>query len=114
MGSLSHKQTIIHIQNCDIFVVPSIWQEPLGLTVLEGMSAGKPVVTSKRGGIPEVIGDCGILLDPENSLEFCDKLVELIENYDLRKNLSERAKTRAVTYFSWDKVAKECDKLYQN
>lgn len=88
--------------NSDIIVVPSEWGEGFGSTVAEGMAAGKAVVATRAGGIPEVIGssEFGVLVTPGDSDELADVLYELIENEDIRSNLGQRAKKRAREQFS--------------
>ena len=49
-----------------LFVWPSL-MEGFGLPVLEAMAAGIPVITSNRGALPEVAGEAGLLVDPENT-----------------------------------------------
>ncbi|MFE6236466.1 glycosyltransferase family 4 protein [Cellulosimicrobium sp. NPDC057862] len=52
------------LAEADVVVVPSIWPEPFALTALEGMAAGAAVVASDVGGVPEAVGDAGILVPP--------------------------------------------------
>lgn len=57
----------------DIVVIPSIWEEPAGLTVLETIASGKPLITTNSGGIPEYVDDkCAIILNRDN--HFVDSL----------------------------------------
>lgn len=68
---------------CDFCVVPSIWDDPAPLTIIEAISCGKPVITTKSGGICEYANDaCGFIFDVSESL--CDKLAEAINtlSYD--------------------------------
>ena len=52
----------------DIVVLPSMWEEPAGLTMIEALACGKPVITTKSGGIPEYMGDCAVILEKNGSL----------------------------------------------
>lgn len=54
----------------DIAVLPSIWDEPAGLTIIEAMACGTPVITTNTGGIPEYVGEYGHVLDRENDLVY--------------------------------------------
>lgn len=70
----------------DLAVLPSMWEEPAGLTIVESMSAGLPVITTNSGGIPEFIDDrFGIILERD------DKLIENIKLSinNILDNLSE-------------------------
>ena len=50
--------------------VPSIWQEPFGMVAVEGLASGAVVISSDRGGLPEAVGDTGILFDLESEMSF--------------------------------------------
>ena len=50
-----------YLAAADILVYPSLWQEPFGLTIVEGMCTGKPVISLANGGIPEIYGMCDLL-----------------------------------------------------
>lgn len=88
--------------NSDIIVVPSEWGEGFGSTVAEGMAAGKAVVATNAGGIPEVIGntECGVLVKPGDSDELAKALYVLIEDDDVRRRLGQKAKKRAREKFN--------------
>ena len=69
----------------DVAVLPSMWEEPMGLTIVEAMSAGLPVVTTVSGGIPEFIDErFGILLERNESLieNMKRAIYEILDNYD--------------------------------
>lgn len=65
----------------NIAVLPSMWDEPAGLTMIEAMSCGLPVITTKSGGIPEYVGNNAILLDRDS-----DIALEIAHNIDLLCN----------------------------
>lgn len=73
----------------DIVVVPSRWQEPLGLINLEAGACGKPVVATRVGGIPEVVRDDvnGFLVDAQNIEQLTARVDQLVEDADLRRRL---------------------------
>lgn len=63
------QQTLPDIYNlADISVLPSIWDEPAGLTMIESLACGTPVITTNSGGIPEYVADCAIVLERNSSL----------------------------------------------
>lgn len=86
----------------DIIVVPSEWGEGFGSTVAEGMAAGKAVVATRAGGIPEIIGgpEYGMLVEPGNSNELADAIYELTKNGDVREKLGQKARIRVRKYFN--------------
>ncbi len=92
-------------QQATIFACPSLFAEPFGLVNAEAMACRTPVVGSNRGGIPEVLGDAGIVIDPENIDAFSAALAELLESFDRRAALADRALERCKQRFDWDIIA---------
>jgi glycosyltransferase involved in cell wall biosynthesis len=93
------------------FVYPSLY-EGFGLPPLEAMQCGTPVITSNTSSLPEVVGDGGIMINPTDSDELCQAMLDLINNADLRNQLSQKGRDRAQQ-FSWSKCAKETIKVYK-
>ena len=54
-GYIKHAMMADYLRLADVAVIPSVWEEPFGLTVVEGMAAGLPIITTNRGGIPELV-----------------------------------------------------------
>ncbi|NHN66006.1 glycosyltransferase family 4 protein [Haloarcula sp. JP-Z28] len=78
--------------------------EAFGLTNLEAMAAGLPVITSNKFAVPEVVGDAALLIDdPEDTDEIANKIQLVIENADLRSELSDKSRMRAEMY-TWEKT----------
>lgn len=98
----------------DIFVCPSEWPEPFGMVNVEAMAAGKPIIASRIGGIPEIIvdGTTGILVEPANPLELAQAVKELLIDEDLRKKMGTAGYLRAQDYFSWERVLSEVKTVY--
>jgi glycogen(starch) synthase len=69
--------------------VPSIWQEPFGMVALEGLAAGAVVISSDRGGLPEAVGDTGVLFDLDSEVSFREALLHSKRKRDnyLNRNL---------------------------
>lgn len=93
------------------FVYPSLY-EGFGLPPLEAMQCGTPVITSNTSSLPEVVGDAGIIINPHQSDDLCQAMLELINNATLRNQLSQKGIDRA-TQFSWAKCAAETIKVYK-
>jgi spore coat protein SA len=96
-------------RSADIFVAPSVWPEAFGNMNLEAMACGLPVISANRGGIPEVVGDAGILLDPENVNILSEKISLLLQDQKLREDLGRAARARVERLFNWDNLAKEVE-----
>ena len=72
-----------YYQEADLCVVPSLWDNSPN-TVYEAMAAGKAVVASNVGGIPELIidGETGILVEPSDPVELAEAIIEMLNNPD--------------------------------
>jgi glycosyltransferase involved in cell wall biosynthesis len=95
-----------------VFVFPSLY-EGFGLTPLEAMSCGTPVICSNRTSLPEVVGDAAISLDPENLHEMAEAMHSVLTNSELRADLRARSLQRAAQ-FSWRKTATETVAAYKD
>lgn len=86
----------------DLAVVPSVWNEAFGLSVLEPMSFGVPVVATQVGGIPEIArhGQEGLLIPPGDEAALAKALLNLIQDPPMRRRLGARGRARAIEYFS--------------
>jgi spore coat protein SA len=100
-------------RSADVFVAPSVWSEPFGKMNLEAMACGLAVVSSPRGGIPEVVGDAGILCEPEDVATVANSIIALLADDALRTKLGKRARERAEALFTWDAAAARIEGLLQ-
>jgi alpha-1,3-rhamnosyl/mannosyltransferase len=78
--------------------------EGFGLTLLEAMCAGVPVVAARTGAQPEVVGSAGLLLAPTDVTGWADAMLRLIESREERERLAAAGRARAAT-FTWSRVA---------
>src|SRR6185503_19101752 len=78
-GELDHIQKNEFLANLDIFSVPFTYDEPKGLSVLEAMAHGVPVIEPRRGAMPEILERTGggILVEPDNVSSLADGLLNL-------------------------------------
>lgn len=93
-----------------VFCLPSL-VEGFGLPVLEAMACGTPVLAARTGALPELVGEAGLLVNPQKVQEIAQALRLLIENPELREGLREKG-FRQVKKFSWEKTAKETIKIF--
>jgi len=88
----------------DALVFPSLW-EGFGLPAVEAMSCGIPVLASNRGGsLPEVVGDAGLLFEPEDSDAIATCVIGFLGDEELRSELGRKALERS-RLFSWSRGA---------
>ncbi len=86
--------------------------EGFGLTPLESLAAGTPVVGFRAGAVEEVVGHAGVLVDGSRPEELGDALVAYLSDDALRARLRERARPRAAL-FSWDRAARDTLAVYK-
>ena len=98
----------------DIFVMFSL-TEGLPRAVMEAMAAGKPCVTSDRGGIPEAVadGETGFVRPLEDECSICEALERLVLNDELRRRFGAEARRTAFLRFSSARLANEYEALYR-
>ncbi len=95
----------------DLFAYPSFY-EGFGLPVLEAMKCGAPVVTSNTSSMPEVGGEATLYADPYDLEDLVNKIYSVINNTELRQNLSYKGLVRARE-FNWQKCAHETLAVYR-
>ena len=94
------------------FIFPSRY-EGFGLPPLEALACGTPVVGSDISSIPEVVGDAGVLLPPDDAEGMAGALIQLATDEGFRAELSRRALAQAAR-FSWERTARETLAAYQD
>jgi glycosyltransferase involved in cell wall biosynthesis len=115
LGYVPYEELTKFYYRADIFVAPSVWDEPLGLTILEAMASKTPVVATRKGGIPLLIkqGYNGIFVKPRNSRQISEACNKLLENDELRKKMGEAARKTVEEKFTWKITAKKFNTLYK-
>ncbi|MCX7918581.1 MAG: glycosyltransferase family 4 protein [bacterium] len=91
-------------QLAELVVHPSLF-EGFGIPVVEAMKFGCPVIAANRTALPEIIGDAGLLIDPENPQAIAEAIHAILTQPVLRKQLIEKGYQRAKL-FVWEKMAK--------
>lgn len=97
----------------DVLVLSSDY-EGVPLTVLEAMAAGKPVIATAVGGVPELVEDevTGILVPPRNPEALARGILRLARDPDLRQRMGKAAQERALARFDISRTAREYEALY--
>ena len=94
-----------------LLVQPSFY-EGFGLSPLEAMACGTPVIVSNVSSLPEVVGDAGLRVDPENVSELAVGMHRLLTDEPLREEMIQKGLARAAC-FSWDKTARQTLEVYR-
>ena len=97
----------------DIFVLPSL-NEGMGRVLVEAMAAGRPIVASKVGGIPDLIsqGKNGLLVPPADPKALARGIALLIEDPDTRRQMGDNGRTMAARFGS-NSMVQKIDRLYR-
>ena len=95
----------------DLLAFPSMW-EGFGWPPLEAMACGTPVVASNAASLPEVIGDAGLLVEPQDSEGLARAMQRLLTNDELRRSLIEKGLQRARC-FTWERTALDTLAVYE-
>jgi glycosyltransferase involved in cell wall biosynthesis len=93
------------------FVFPSIY-EGFGMPPLEAMACGVPVVSSSEASLPEVVGDCAVMVDAYSAQSIADGMYRIYKDTALRKELGRKGMERAAG-FSWESSAEKLRDIYK-
>lgn len=101
-----HAQMINFYQKTDVFILPSIGNEPFGVPIIEAMATGVPVIATRSGGIPELVvdGETGLLVERGDSSTLAEAILRLLSDEGLRKSMGKAGRKRVVELFSWDRI----------
>ena len=101
------------LQEIDIFVMPSV-QEGLGLSILEALACGVPVVASNVGGIPSIIKHdvSGLLVEPGNSMALAGAIMRVMEDRNLATRLGIKGRQEVEERFNLGNMAADIEKVY--
>lgn len=112
IGYVPDRKLALQYQESDVFVLASKY-EGFGLTVLEAMACGTPVVCSNVSSLPEVVGDAALQIDPQNAGDIAGAIVRVLTEPALAASLRERGLARAAQ-FSWKRTAELTLKAYES
>jgi glycosyltransferase involved in cell wall biosynthesis len=111
LGCLDKPTLIKAYSAADVLVAPS-FHEGFGITLLEAMACGTPVITSNVSAMPEVVGGAGILVDPHDSQSIADAIYRLHDDPIYYQELRAKGLLR-VQLFTWEKVAEQMTEVYE-
>jgi glycosyltransferase involved in cell wall biosynthesis len=115
MGGEMKKELEEFYYRADVFVAPSVWDEPLGLVILEAMTCKTPVIATRKGGIPLAVKDGlnGFLIRPRSNKQIAEACNKLLEDDELRERMGKEAKATVERKFTWKKVAQRYIRIYK-
>ncbi|OGK30459.1 hypothetical protein A3F29_00450 [Candidatus Roizmanbacteria bacterium RIFCSPHIGHO2_12_FULL_33_9] len=111
LGFIENKDLVDLYNLATAFVMPS-FHEGFGLPILEAMSCGCPVITSRGGSIPEVAGEAAFYVDPYDINDIKKGIKEVLSDEKFRKKMSEKGLMQSKK-FSWKRATEETVKVYE-
>jgi D-inositol-3-phosphate glycosyltransferase len=112
-GRRGRQELKYYYSAADVFI-STPWYEPFGITPIEAMACGTPVIGANVGGIKYTVvdGENGYLVPAKDPIAIADRLVDLYENPEKRKHFGEKALERVNELFTWQKVGELVAKFY--
>jgi glycosyltransferase involved in cell wall biosynthesis len=110
-GLVRHRDIAAFYKKADIYIGPSLY-ESFGVSIIEAITAGVPVVATRVGAVPEVIseGKSGLIVDSNNPRAIAEAVIKLLANSELRNSMSFAASDMIWKRFSWETI---CSALVQ-
>jgi glycosyltransferase involved in cell wall biosynthesis len=102
---------LVHLYNAARLLVHPSFYEGFGLTPLEAMTCGTPVIVSNTAALPEVVGDAGLMINPHDIEGLTVAMWRVLTEPELRQELSQKGLKRAAN-FSWQKAAQQTLDVY--
>jgi glycosyltransferase involved in cell wall biosynthesis len=112
IGQSPEDELIRHFQHATVLVHPALY-EAFGMTLVEAMACGTPVIATRVGGIPEVLGDAGVLIRPKDPGAIANAVTGLLGNRNKYDRLRSDGRKRVERHFSWDSVSDRVSSLYE-
>jgi Glycosyltransferase len=115
IGWLPDVEVVKFLHLSNVFVFPSLL-DTFGLVNAEAMAAGKPVIATSVGGVPEVVkhGETGLIIPPGDPVALSNALFFLMDNPDTCMQMGERGRLRAEELYSWKRICRETLAIYED
>ncbi|MFY0408193.1 glycosyltransferase family 4 protein [Solicola sp. PLA-1-18] len=110
-SGLSDEDLAALIASAEVMCVPSLY-EGFSLPTVEALSCGTPVVASRAGALPEVVGDDAVLVEPGDPEALAAAVRALLDDPEERRRLGEAGRRRALERYSWTSVARATVRAY--
>ncbi len=95
----------------EIAVIPSLY-EGFGFAAIEAMACNVPLISTSGGALPEVIEECGKIINPMNSEEIYSSVIDAFLNKKDYEHRANKGLNRVIKHFSWDEIAKQYETVY--
>jgi D-inositol-3-phosphate glycosyltransferase len=115
VGSRGRQELRYYYSAADVFALTP-WYEPFGITPLEAMACGTPVIGSAVGGIKATVldGETGFLVRPNDPDALADRLADLLADPSRRRAFGRRAVRHVNALYTWRRVSRSLADLYED
>lgn len=113
MDRISDEEKIKMYHKCRVFVQPTYF-EGFGMALAESMACGTPVVTSKKGAVPEVVGDLAVFAEPDNIAQISSGILKYIEDLNFSKEMGIKGRIRIEELFTMEKRKEAISEIIKN
>ncbi|WP_077067158.1 glycosyltransferase [Pseudorhizobium marinum] len=116
MGQIKSEQVREEMKRARLTIVPSLWAEPFGRTALESMAAGTPVLASRVGGLPDVVGHCNAnsLFNAGDEMDLAAKLQPLLSSDLAWHQVMVQQQERYSRLYNQERLYRETLEIYQS
>ncbi|MFO8010531.1 MAG: glycosyltransferase family 4 protein [Dehalococcoidia bacterium] len=114
-GRIDDDELVARYSASEVAVVPSLY-EGFGFPAAEAMACGVPVIASRAGALPEVMGEdskTGLSVPPADAQALAVAIKHLLDDDHLRKKMGEAGRKRVEEYFNWRRAAEQTVKVYE-
>jgi len=115
LGEVDLEQKRAFLRSLDLFSVPTVYQEAKGLSILEAMAEGVPVVQPNHGSFPEILEKTGggLLVEPDSPAALAEALARLLANPAYRDQLGKSGQAGVREHYNTEVMARRTVDLYQ-
>ncbi|MFA5983233.1 MAG: glycosyltransferase family 4 protein [Methylococcaceae bacterium] len=112
-GFLAHEKLKYLYAAVDMIILPSVWQDPCPLVVLEAMASGTCLVSSAVGGIPEIVesGVNGILVEAGDANTLATQVIETLKQPATMQEIAKAARQKIVSGYTWEKLVSDLETM---
>jgi len=114
LGYVDHNDVPKLFKETALYAIPSIWNDPCPLSVIEGMASGIPMIVGDKGGIPEEVADTALKINCEDVEKLTETIIYAFENKTEMKLLADKAYSRFIDNFTWKHVTENYINIINN
>ncbi len=114
-GHVQHLELPDYYRKADVLINPS-FSEAFGMSLVEAMAAGVPVIATRVGGMTEIVeeGRNGLLVESGNASALAEAILQLLSDDDLRESMGKAGHQRSLELFSWERIAENLLNQYRH